>query len=171
MADEAVGEPSKTPHSPIRPMVSLETVNTLITPPPQKISLVSEVPPSGGPSPSLTTAAPSVTIHIPIPTLNSVTPPLFPNDDRPNPPISPSILLFFPSIGGLNNAGYNFLPPPIHTPNEQRQTTLITPPLNGMPPLTTPTNNTANGPSVAFQGQNHPPLVTEAMPAPPFMPY
>ncbi|CAH1447938.1 unnamed protein product [Lactuca virosa] len=119
-------------------MVSLETVNTPITPPPQTTGTVSEVPPSGGPPPSLATVAPSVTTHIPIPTLNSVTPSLFPNDGGPNTPISPSIPLYFPNTGGLNNVGYSFLPPPIHTPNEQRQTTLITPPSIGVPSLTTP---------------------------------
>ncbi|CAH1424572.1 unnamed protein product [Lactuca virosa] len=75
-------------------------------------SMVSEVPLSGGPPPSLATTMPSVTTHIPTPTLNNVTPPLFPNDGRPNPPISPSIPLFFPNVGGLNNAGYSFLPNP-----------------------------------------------------------
>ncbi|CAH1449606.1 unnamed protein product [Lactuca virosa] len=153
MTDEAAGEPSKTLHSPIRPMVSLETANTPIKPPPQMTGAASEAPPSGGPPPSLATAAPSVTTHIPIPTLNSVTPPLFHNDGGPNPPISPPIPLCFPNTGRLNNVGYSFLPPPMHTTNGQRQTTLITPPLNGMPSLTptTPWNNTANGPSVVLQ--------------------
>ncbi|CAH1438702.1 unnamed protein product [Lactuca virosa] len=146
MMDEAVGEP--TPHSPIRPMISLETANTPITPPPQMTGAASEAPPSGGPPPSLATAASFVTTYTPIPILNSITPPLFPNDGRRNPPTLPPITLFFP-----NNAGFSFLPLPMHTINEQRKTTIITPSLNGMPSLTptTPANNTANGPSVILQ--------------------
>ncbi|CAH1441085.1 unnamed protein product [Lactuca virosa] len=155
-------------------MVSLETANIPITPPAQTTDMVSEAPPSRGPPPPLAAATPSVTTQsqIPIPMLNSVTPPLFPNDGGSNPSIAPPIPLFFPNTDGLNNASYSPLPPPIHTTNEPRQTTLITPPLNGMPSLmhTTPANNTANGPSVVFHAQNHPPLVTGAMPAPPFTP-
>ncbi|CAI9302841.1 unnamed protein product [Lactuca saligna] len=130
-------------------MVSLETVNTPITPPPHTTGAASEAPPSGGSLPSVATVVPSVTTHIPILTLNSVTPPLFPNDGGPNRPISPPIPLFFPNTGGLNNIGYSFLPPPIHTTKKQRQMTLITPPLNGIPSLrhTTPKNSTADGPS------------------------
>ncbi|CAI9283953.1 unnamed protein product [Lactuca saligna] len=167
MTDEAAGEPLETPHSPIHLMVSLETTNTSITPPPQTTGVASEAPPSNGSLPSLATVAPYVTTQIPIPTLNSVNPPLLPNNDKPNPPISPPITLIFSNINVLNNVGYSFLQPPIHTTNEQQQTTLITPPLNGMPSLmhTTPVNKTANGPSIIFQAQNYPSLVTGSMPA------
>ncbi|CAH1428198.1 unnamed protein product [Lactuca virosa] len=130
MTDEAADEPSETPHSPIRPMVSLETTNTPITPQTQTTGTVSETPSSGGPPPSLAEATPSVTTqkHIPIPTRNSVTTPLFPNFGGPNPFTPPPIPLFFPNTAGPSNAGYSLLPPPIHTTNEPQQTTLVAPP-------------------------------------------
>ncbi|CAI9279683.1 unnamed protein product [Lactuca saligna] len=140
---------------PDMPNGSLETTNTPITLPPQMTDVVFEVPLSVVPSTSLATVTPSVTTHIPIPILNNITPPLFPNNVGPNPPISPYIPLFFTNASGLNNVNYSFLSPPTIR----------------MPSLTEPTNNAVNDPSIVFQAQNHPPLVTGAMPAPPFMPY
>ncbi|CAH1435450.1 unnamed protein product [Lactuca virosa] len=182
MTNEVADESSETPQSPIRPMVSLETASTPVTPPAQTISAVSETPSSGGPPPSITVATPFVTTqnHIPTPSLNSATLSLFPIIGGPNPFTPPPLPLFFPNTGGPSNVSYSLILPPIHTKNEPRQTTLVTPPstaqaTNGLPPLmnvsATPANNAASGPGVAFQAQSYPSLVTGAIPTPPFMPY
>ncbi|CAI9264862.1 unnamed protein product [Lactuca saligna] len=97
MMDEAACKPSEIPQNLICPMISLETAITPISPPPQTTSTTSEAPPSGSPPPSLAIVAPSITTHIPITTLNSVTPPLLTTAD----PILLSHLVyrcFFPTL-------------------------------------------------------------------------
>lgn len=182
MMNEAAVEPSEIPQSPIRPIISMETTTTALTPPAQTIGVVSETPSSGGLPHSVTMVMPFVTPHnhIPIPTLNCTTPSLFPNIGGPNPFNPPPLPLCFPNTGRPSNTRHILIPPPVHAKNELQQTTLITPPLtaqstNGLPPLmhtsAIPANNVASGPGVAFQAISYPSLVTGTIPTLSFTPY
>ncbi|CAH1427214.1 unnamed protein product [Lactuca virosa] len=100
MMNEAASEPSETLQSPIRPMTSLETATTPLTPPTQTVGMTSDISSSDGPSPSFIAAPPFVTLqnHIPIPNLKNTSPPLFPNIGGTNSFTPPPLPLFFPTL-------------------------------------------------------------------------